>query len=373
MNELRKNWAHRRAALGLTLQLAVMLAVFWGGSWLLFNLASLVYFQLELGRYWWVFLFKELFLHLLPVLRPVWSVGGTLLLTGWVFCKPLRYLDEVTEAAGRLARPGEDPIRLRPQLKTVQDQLNQAREQGLRAAAALRQEEQRKNDLIVYLAHDLKTPLTSVIGYLNLLVDEPQISPATRARYTGIALEKALRLEELVNEFFEITRFSLSHLELELSRVDLSLMLRQMVSEFSPELAEKRLDCRMELPPELPVRCDAAKLARVFDNLLRNAVSYGDPGTTLFVRGGLDGDMVELHFVNHGRTIPPEKLARIFEKFFRADESRASASGNAGLGLAIAKQIVEQHGGSIAAASADDQVEFTLRLPRNGPQKTGGY
>ena len=96
LNELRKNWVHRRAALGLTLQLAVMLAVFWGGSWLLFNLASLVYFQLELGRYWWVFLFKELFLHLLPVLRPVWSVGGTLLLTGWVFCKPLRYLDEVT-------------------------------------------------------------------------------------------------------------------------------------------------------------------------------------------------------------------------------------------------------------------------------------
>ena len=368
MNELRKNWVHRRAALGLTLQLAVMLAVFWGGSWLLFNLASLVYFQLELGRYWWVFLFKELFLHLLPVLRPVWSVGGTLLLTGWVFCKPLRYLDEVTEAAGRLARPGEDPIRLRPQLKTVQDQLNQAREQGLRAAAALRQEEQRKNDLIVYLAHDLKTPLTSVIGYLNLLVDEPQISPATRARYTGIALEKALRLEELVNEFFEITRFSLSHLELELSRVDLSLMLRQMVSEFAPELAAKRLDCRADLPPELPVRCDPAKLARVFDNLLRNAVSYSDPGTTLRVQGRLEGETVVLQFVNQGRTIPPEKLARIFEKFFRADESRASASGNAGLGLAIAKQIVEQHGGTIAAASADDRVVFTLRLPRNGPQ-----
>ena len=373
MNELRKNWAHRRAALGLTLQLAVMLAVFWGASWLLRELVFFVYFSLDLGRYWWIFLFKEIFRHFIPALQVLWIAVGTVLATGWVFCKPLRYLDEVTEAAGSLARPGEDPIRLRPQLKTVQDQLNQTREQGLRAAAALRQEEQRKNDLIVYLAHDLKTPLTSVIGYLNLLVDEPQISPKTRARYTGIALEKALRLEELVNEFFEITRFSLSHLELELSRVDISLMLRQMVSEFSPELAEKRLDCRMELPPELLVRCDAAKLARVFDNLLRNAVSYGDPGTTLFVRGELDGDMVELRFVNQGRTIPPEKLARIFEKFFRADESRASASGNAGLGLAIAKQIVEQHGGSIAAASADDRVEFTLRLPQNGPQKTVGY
>ena len=228
MSELRKNWAHRRAALGLTLQLAVMLAAFWGGSWLLLNGAYFVYFQLDLGRYWWVFLFKEIVKHLLPVLGVLWIVVGTVLITGWIFCKQLRYLDEVTEAAGRLARPGEDPIRLRPQLKTVQDQLNQAREQGLRAAAALRQEEQRKNDLIVYLAHDLKTPLTSVIGYLNLLVDEPNISPATRARYTGIALEKALRLEELVNEFFEITRFSLSHLELELSYKPEHVAVREM-------------------------------------------------------------------------------------------------------------------------------------------------
>ena len=368
MSELRKNWAHRRTALRFTLQLAVTLAAFWALSWLLQELVFFVYFSLDLDCFWWIFLFKEIFKHFIPALQVLWLGVDTVFITGWVFCKPLRYLDEVTEAAGRLARPGEDPIRLRPQLKIVQDQLNQAREQGLRAAAALRQEEQRKNDLIVYLAHDLKTPLTSVIGYLNLLVDEPNISPATRARYTGIALEKALRLEELVNEFFEITRFSLSHLELELSRVDLSLMLRQMVSEFAPELAAKRLDCRADLPPELPVRCDPAKLARVFDNLLRNAVSYSDPGTTLRVQGRLEGETVVLQFVNQGRTIPPEKLARIFEKFFRADESRASASGNAGLGLAIAKQIVEQHGGTIAAASADDRVVFTLRLPRNGPQ-----
>ena len=138
MSELRKNWAHRRAALGLTLQLAVMLAAFWGGSWLLLNGAYFVYFQLDLGRYWWVFLFKEIVKHLLPVLGVLWIVVGTVLITGWVFCKQLRYLDEVTEAAGRLARPGEDPIRLRPQLKPVQGQLTHARAQGLRAAAAVR-------------------------------------------------------------------------------------------------------------------------------------------------------------------------------------------------------------------------------------------
>ena len=101
--------------------------------------------------------------------------------------------------------------------------------------------EQRKNDLIVYLAHDLKTPLTSVIGYLNLLVDEPDISAATRARYTGIALEKAERLEELINDFFDITRFNLTTLTLDMENTNLSMMLEQIAFEFRPLLAEKEL------------------------------------------------------------------------------------------------------------------------------------
>ena len=92
---------------------------------------------------------------------------------------------------------------------------------------------------MVYLAHDLKTPLTSVIGYLTLLRDEPQLSPELRARYTGIALDKAERLEELINEFFEITRFNLSHLELEKQPVDLCRMLQPVVSEFAPMLGER--------------------------------------------------------------------------------------------------------------------------------------
>src|SRR5699024_6758250 len=180
-------------------------------------------------------------------------------------------------ASGQLSQPTEEPIRLPPAMKSVEDQLNLAREEALHAQRTAREAEQRKNDLVVYLAHDLKTPLTSVIGYLTLLRDEPQLSSELRGRYTGIALDKAERLEDLINEFFDITRFNLSHLELEKRPVDLTRMLQQVASEFGPMLEEARLTCRLDLPPRLEYPCDPDKLARVFDNLMRNACHYAAP------------------------------------------------------------------------------------------------
>ncbi len=295
---------------------------------------------------------------------------GLLILSGWVgisyyyLSKPLRYLDDLVSAAELLAEPKDEPLVLPPAMKNLEDELNLIRQQALRNAEIAREAEQRKNDLIVYLAHDLKTPLTSVIGYLSLLRDEPQISPELRARYTGIALEKAERLEDLINEFFDITRFNLSKMTLETSRVDLTRMLEQVASEFEPVFAEKDLHCRLALPPKLECDCDPDKLARVFDNLLRNAQSYGTPGTDVVIEADDGEDAVCLRFSNEGRTIPPEKLARIFEQFYRLDSSRASRTGGSGLGLAIAKQIVELHGGTIRAESADLRVCFTVTLPR---------
>lgn len=291
------------------------------------------------------------------------------ILAGWVVISyrfvagPIRQLEELTRAAQRLAHPTEEPIVLPPAMQGVEDQLNLVREQALRDAQAAREAEQRKNDLVVYLAHDLKTPLTSVIGYLTLLRDEPEISPALRARYTGVALEKAERLEELMGEFFDITRFSLSRLELERRPTDLCRMAEQVVSEFAPILAEKQLRCDLELPPKLPCSCDPDKLARVFDNLLRNACHYSFPETKILISGREEGDRVVLTFTNQGPTIPPEKLERIFERFFRLDNARSTASGGAGLGLAIAREIVELHGGSIIAQSAGQEIQFTVFLP----------
>ena len=294
-------------------------------------------------------------------------VGGWLWVTWAFFRLYQRDLTRVVQAAGSLINPDAPPPKLPNVLAPAEAELRLARQQVQQNAAIAREAEQRKNDLIVYLAHDLKTPLTSVIGYLTLLRDEPELSPAMRARYTGIALDKAERLEDLINEFFEITRFNLSHMELDRRPTDLTRMIEQVVSEFGPMLAEQNLTCRADLPPKLPCTCDPDKLARVLDNLLRNACHYSTPGTEVTITAAAEGDTAVLTVENAGRTIPPEKLARIFEQFYRLDESRASRTGGAGLGLAIAKQIVELHGGSITAASADDHITFTVRLPLNLP------
>ncbi len=296
-------------------------------------------------------------------------VGGVLFLGGWVFvtwfflAKPLRYLDEIIAAAGRLAEPGEERILLPPAMKSVQDELNLMREQALRNALLAKEAEQRKNDMIVYLAHDLKTPLTSVIGYLTLLADEPQISPEMRARYTGIALDKAERLEELINEFFDIARFNLTTLALERETVNLSRMLEQTVSEFVPILAEKRLTWRTEIEGDVEISGDPDRLERVFDNLIRNAVSYSYPETEIFLSMKRRDGGARICVRNHGKTIPSDRLERIFEQFFRLDASRTSATGGAGLGLAIAKQIVELHGGRIWAESGEERIVFMVELP----------
>ena len=248
-------------------------------------------------------------------------------------------------------------------MEDLEGQLNAVRERALRDARAAREAEQRKNDLVVYLAHDLKTPLTSVIGYLTLLRDEPQLSPELRSRYTGIALEKAERLEDLINEFFDITRFNLSRLELERQSVDLTRMLEQVASEFRPIFAESGLSCSLDLPPKLHYSCDPDKLARVFDNLLRNASYYSLPDSTVEIAGRIEAGKIVLTFSNAGKNIPQEKLDRIFEQFFRLDSSRATRTGGAGLGLAIAKEIVELHGGTIRADSTEDRITFTICLP----------
>lgn len=300
----------------------------------------------------------------------------------------VRYFTAVNQGMDALLTDGGDDVSLPPELVETEKKINAIKHTLEKRKTDAMVAEQRKNDLVVYLAHDLKTPLTSVIGYLSLLRDEPQISEELREKYLAISLDKSERLEDLINEFFEITRFNLSSIELQYSRIDLSRMLEQLVFEFQPMLAERQLQCQLDCPPDLMMKCDAGKLQRVLDNLLRNAVAYCYTGSCVriaveagSVRKSLDGeatpnetdlsektDTVTLRFTNQGDTIPPQKLSRIFEQFYRLDSSRNSASGGAGLGLAIAKQIIELHHGSITASSQDEVTEFTIVLPPDPEQ-----
>ncbi len=227
----------------------------------------------------------------------------------------------------------------------------------------LKEETTRKNDLIAYLAHDLKTPLTSVIGYLSLLDEAPDMPPEQRAKYTRITLDKAYRLEKMINEFFDITRYNLQQIVIQKEPIDLYYMLVQLTDELLPVLERNGNTVHLQANETLTVPGDPDKLARVMGNVLKNAAAYSYPHTEITISAEEQGDLVVLRFLNQGRTIPQNKLAALFEKFYRLDEARASGTGGAGLGLAIAKEIVALHGGTIWAESQDETVAFTITLP----------
>ena len=227
----------------------------------------------------------------------------------------------------------------------------------------LKEEAGRKNDLITYLAHDLKTPLTSVIGYLSLMDEAPDMSEAQKAKYVHIALDKAYRLEKLINEFFEITRYNLQQMILEKETIDLYYMLIQMTDEFYPVLSARGNRVKLSVDEDTKVYGDSEKLARVFNNILKNAVSYSYENTEIEIMTEKKEESLKIRFRNRGRTIAREKLNTLFEKFFRMDEARTSNTGGAGLGLAIAKEIVTLHGGLITAESENEVTTFCVTLP----------
>lgn len=290
-------------------------------------------------------------------------VLGCVIIIFRAFRKSIHYLDFALQASEKIADDSKELIELPDDFKEIETQLNAVKLEVQNNARAAKEAEQRKNDLVVYLAHDLKTPLTSVIGYLNLLTETPELSRELQQKYLGIALDKADRLEDLINEFFEITRFNLTHITLEMGNINLTRLLEQLVYEFSPMLSEKKLICKLSVPADVYFYCDGDKMQRVFDNLLRNAVNYSYPDTEICITVVKEEGGLRITFLNHGNTIPKEKLNRLFEQFFRLDSSRASVSGGAGLGLAIAKEIVEQHKGTICAFSQNCEIVFEIFFP----------
>lgn len=224
--------------------------------------------------------------------------------------------------------------------------------------------EQRKNELVMYLAHDIRTPLTSVIGYLNLLAEAPDMPADQKAKYVNIALDKAYRLEKMINEFFEITRYNLQQISITKETIDLYYMLVQLSDELSPLLSANGNTTVLNADENLTVSGDPEKLARVFNNVLRNAAAYSFPDSEIVISAVENDTSVIISFTNRGKTVPREKLSAIFEKFYRMDEARTSNTGGAGLGLAIAKEIVTLHGGTITAHSDNNMVTFVITLPK---------
>lgn len=330
----------------------------------------LMYFHVEeqtaIDLYWaWIGDNKVLYL-----------IVGFLLLFAMFFyvvlSKMTKYVDQIGDGIENIISDSTEPIHLITELKPIEIRLNEIKATIRRQELEAEEGEKKKNDLVIFLAHDLKTPLTSIVAYLSMLDSHPDMPEEEREKYTHIALEKSIRLGELINEFFDITRYNLQKIELEPIDIDLSFMLEQLADELYGVLQEKHLSCEVHVEENLLVYADPDKLARVFDNILRNAIAYCYAGTKIQIEAQTRNNQIEIVFTNQGDRIPGAMLQTIFEKFYRVDGSRSSGTGGAGLGLAIAKEIVELHGGRIMAKSDDLKTQFLVFLPKKEEKEEGG-
>jgi two-component system, OmpR family, sensor histidine kinase VanS len=224
--------------------------------------------------------------------------------------------------------------------------------------------ENSKEQLVVNLAHDLRTPLTSVLGYLELILKDEKLTKEQVRHFLTIAFTKSQRLERLIDELFEITRMNYGMLPIEKRQINLSDLLLQLKEELYPVFGKNDLIARMNILPHLPILGDGEMLARVFENLLTNASRYGYDGQFVDINGFVDAGEVVVQVVNYGDSIPPIELPYLFDMFYTGDKARTHQEDSTGLGLFIAKNIVEQHNGKIMADSSLIRTLFEVRLPQ---------
>lgn len=277
--------------------------------------------------------------------------------------KIFSYVFAVSESADKLFDKNVEYINLPPEMVEVEKKLNHFKTEAIKNERLARENEQKKDELIVYLAHDIKTPLTSMIGYLSLLSEIKDMPQEQRNRYIDIALDKSYRLEDLINELFDVARFNSEKIVLEKEEINLNLMLEQIADDFYPTLKEMNKKINFTSDEKTILYADPDKLSRVFNNLIKNAVNYSKENTDIDISIMTKENQATVKITNKGKQIPKEKLDKIFEKFYRLDSSRTSKTGGSGLGLAIAKEIVELHGGRIYAESDMKETTFSVTLP----------
>ena len=277
--------------------------------------------------------------------------------------KIFSYVFAVSESADKLFDKNVEYINLPPEMVEVEKKLNHFKTEAIKNERLARENEQKKDELIVYLAHDIKTPLTSMIGYLSLLSEIKDMPQEQRNRYIGIALDKSYRLEYLINELFDVARFNSEKIVLEKEEINLNLILEQIADDFYPTLKEMNKKINFTSDEKTILYADPDKLSRVFNNLIKNAVNYSKENTDIDISILNKENQATVKITNKGKQIPKEKLDKIFEKFYRLDSSRTSKTGGSWLGLAIAKEIVELHGGRIYAESDMKETTFSVILP----------
>ena len=283
--------------------------------------------------------------------------------------KSTAYISRISEAVERISEGdlntsveviGDD------EFSSMAANLNKMVEDIRRLMDKERESERTKNELITNVAHDLRTPLTSIIGYLELLSGKTALPPEMQKKYIDIAYNKAKRLEKLIEDLFGFTKMNYGKLSMHLSRVDIIKLLSQLLEESYPHFADKGLSYELQSNvPAKVITADGNLLARLFDNLINNAIKYGADGKRIVVKVTAGKGIVRVSVTNYGYVIPADELPLIFDKFYRVEQSRSLNTGGTGLGLAIVKSIVDMHGGTIGVKSDLNGTVFTVTLQEN--------
>ena len=283
--------------------------------------------------------------------------------------KSLRYITKISDAMQNISEgdlnvtvevEGDD------EFSSMAANLNKMVEDLKELMDKERESERTKNELITNVAHDLRTPLTSIIGYLELLSGDVKLEPEIQKKYINIAYVKTKRLEKLIEDLFGFTKMNYGKLSMHVGQVDVVKLLSQLLEEFYPSFVDKNLS--YELQSNVPVMVSTADgnlLARLFDNLINNAIKYGADGKRIMVKLHADDEIVTVSVINYGYVIPADELPLIFNKFYRVEQSRSTNTGGTGLGLAISKNIVDMHGGTITVTSDLSGTVFTVKLKVN--------
>ncbi len=281
----------------------------------------------------------------------------------------IRIIRQLSEAMGKISK-GDLSIRVESngedELAVMASNLNTMTEDIERLIRREREAEQSKNELITNVAHDLRTPLTSILGYLALLEQGRVTEEKMKQRYIHIAHQKAIRLQHLIDDLFGFTKLTNGRPAVHYEKVDLVKLIEQVLDEFYPILEDSCMDLDYQKNvASIPMRGDGAMLARLFDNLLNNAIKYGRDGKLIRVHIMYVEPLVQIQVINYGYVIPEQEITLIFQKFYRLERSRSSQTGGTGLGLAIVKTIVELHGGTVEARSSLEGTIFEVKFNSN--------
>ncbi len=325
------------------------------------NLAEFQWLYDLIGDYYYDLKYNYLNKNLLfTIVFTIWLSGIFVILCQLIF-KFKSFIKNLVNAINDIYNKDILYIELPKELEPLQQKLNNFKRESEKNERLARENEQKKNDLIVYLAHDLKTPLTSIIGYLSLLDEVEDMPKKQQNKYLKISLDKAYKLEELINELFDIARFNSETIVINKEVLNINMMFEQLIDDFYPLLKEMNKNIFLEINEKIEIMGDSSKLARVFSNLIKNAIYYSqDDRIDIKIYRNIN----TLHIsVRNKGVIPSDKLDKIFEKFYRADYSRNSKTGGSGLGLAIAKEIVLLHNGNIYARTNDKYTTFYIELP----------